>query len=489
MSSSLKSKTITGVGWSAVDAVAGQGVSFFVGLVLARLLSPSEFGLIGITTIFITILSGFVDCGFSNALIRKRDVSDNDYNTMFITNLVMSVVVFIILFFCAPLISDLFERQEVTNLLRVLSLTVVIQTIPLVQNTILTKRIDFKTKTKATIIAASISGIVGIVMAVYGCGIWSLVAQQIVSQIVNTICLCIFNKWLPKLRFSNESFRYMWGFGWKMMLSGFLDRTWNQLYTFLVGKYYSSETLGHYSRANIFANIFSLNFTVIVQRVTYPILSEVQDDKQRMIVVYKKIIKTSMFVTSICMFSMAAVSEPFIYCLIGDKWHQAATYLPLICIAMTLFPLHAINLDMLQVQGRSDLFLGLEIAKKIVAIGPICLGIFIDIYWMLIGGIVAHIIYFFLNSHYSGRNIGYSSWQQLKDVSSSYIIASIIALSVYFFKFLPISNFIIFPIQLIVGTIVFFIICEQKQVEEYLEMKTLVVNTIRNLRRNGKEKN
>lgn len=472
---SLKSKTVTGVGWSAADAIAGQGVSFLVSLVLARLLSPSEYGLIGIAMIFITILGGFVDCGFSNALIRKKEVSDKDYNTMFVTNLVMSTVVFLILFFCAPLVADFFEREEVTNLLRVLALTVVIQSVSLVQNTILSKRIDFKTKTKATVIAAIISGTLGITAAFCGWGVWALAVQQITSQIVNSLFLCFFNKWLPNFSFNSESFRYMWGFGWKLMLSGFLDRTWGQLYQTVVGKCYTPETLGQYSRSKLFAQIFSQNFTSIVQRVTYPALAEVQDDKQRMIAAYRKIIKVSMFITAVCMISLGAISEPFIYCLIGEKWHQAATFLPLICISMSLYPLHAINLNMLQVQGRSDIFLILEIVKKIIAIGPICLGIFIDIYWMLAGSIVTGIISFFLNSHYTGKKLGYTSWQQLKDVAPSYGIALVIAGSVYFLKCLPVSNFVILPMQLVVGAAVFFGICEKIKLEEYEELKNIVV--------------
>jgi len=473
MSSSLKDKTVRGVGWSAADAIAGQGVSFLVSLVLARLLSPSEYGLIGIAMIFITILGGFVDCGFSNALIRKKEVSNKDYNTMFITNMMMSAVVFLILFVCAPWIADFFERQEVTSLLRVLSLTVIIQSVSLVQNTILTKRIDFKTKTKATIIAAIVSGTVGITTAFCGWGVWALAAQQISSQIVNTLCLCFFNKWLPNFSFSRDSFRYMWGFGWKLMLSGFLDRTWGQLYQTVVGKCYTPETLGQYSRAKHFAQIFSQNFTSIIQRVTYPALAEVQDDKQRMIAAYRKIIKTSMFVTAVCLISLGAISEPFIYCLIGGQWQQAATFLPLICISMSLYPLHAINLNMLQVQGRSDIFLGLEILKKIIGLGPLCLGIFIDIYWMLAGSIVTGIISFFLNSYYTGKNLGYSSWQQLKDVAPSYLIALMIAVSVYFFKFLPLTYWVILPMQIAVGVGVFFLVCRLFKVEEYQEIKEI----------------
>ncbi len=481
--SSLKSKTVSGVGWSAVDVLASQGVSFFVGLILARLLTPSEYGLIGIALIFITILSGFVDCGFSNALIRKKEVSDKDYNTMFVTNLTMSIVVFLILYLCAPLVADFFDNEEIKSLLRVLSLIVVVQSMSIVQHTILTKRIDFKTQTKVTIIAAITSGIVGITLAFWGCGVWALVAQQMSYQIINTLFLFIFNKWIPNFSFDRECFRYMWGFGWKLMLSGFLDRTWAQLYQTVVGKCYSPETLGQYSRAKHFSQIFSQNLTSIIQRVTYPALAEVQNDKQRMITAYRKIIKTTMFVTAVCMFSLGAISEPLIYCLIGDQWHQAATFLPLICITMSLYPLHAINLNMLQVQGRTDLFLVLEIIKKIIGIGPLCLGIFVDIYWMLVGSIVTGVIAFFLNSHWSGKLLGYSSWQQLKDVASSYIIALIIAVSVYFLKYMPVSYWVILPLQVALGSGVFVLICWASKIKEYQDVREIAIGYLKNIKR------
>ena len=468
---SLKDKTVRGVGWSAADSFLGQGVSFLVGIVLARLLSPSEYGLIGIVTIFTTILTGFVDSGFSSALIRKKDISTDDYNTMFLTNMVMSVLMFVILFFCAPLIADFFEREELTLLTRVMGVILIIQALSIVQNTYLTKKIDFKTKTKASLIAAVISGMAGITTALLDFGVWALVIQKIIYEIVNTCCLWIFNRYIPQLKFYKENFGYMWGFGWKMMLSGFLDRLWAQLYQTVVGKCYSPETLGQYTRSKQYAQIFSQNFTSIIQRVTYPVLAETQDDNSRMVAAYRKIIKITMFVTAVCMISLGAISEPLIYSLIGEQWQEAAKFLPLICVSMSLYPLHAINLNMLQVQGRSDIFLILEVVKKIIAIGPICLGIFVDIYWMLVGSIVTGIISFFLNSYYTGKNLGYSSWQQLKDVAPSYLIAFVLALSVYFFKFLPLNCYVVLAIQIAVGTVVFFAVCEGWKREEYLELK------------------
>ncbi len=231
--------------------------------------------------------------------------------------------------------------------------------------------------------------------------------------------------------------------------------------------------MGQYSRAKDYASIFSLNLTNIVQRVTYPVLSEVQDDKNRMIYAYRKVIKTTMFVTAILMISLGAISEPLVFCLIGEQWNEAAEYLPFICISMSLYPLHSINLNMLQVQGRSDVFLYLEIVKKIIAIGPICLGIFVSIHWMLIGAIVTSLISFFLNSYYTGVTLGYTSWMQLKDIAPSYGIAFLIALCVFFLKYLPISYWIVLPTQIVVGVAVFFFICEKSHVEEYFDVKNM----------------
>lgn len=482
MSSSLKDKTVRGVGWSAADSFLGQGVSFLVGIVLARLLSPSEYGLIGIVTIFTTILTGFVDSGFSSALIRKKEISNDDYNTMFLTNMVMSVLMFVILFFCAPLIADFFEREELTLLTRVMGLILIIQALSIVQNTYLTKKIDFKTKTKASLIAAVISGIAGISTALLDFGVWALVIQQLTNQIINTLCLWIFNRYIPRLKFCKENFGYMWGFGWKMMLSGFLDRVWAQLYQTVVGKCYSLETLGQFTRSNQYANIFSQNFTSIIQRVTYPVLAETQDDKPRMVAAYRKIIKMTMFVTAICMISLGAISEPLIYSLIGEQWQEAASFLPLICISMSLYPLHAINLNMLQVQGRSDLFLVLEVIKKVIAIGPICLGIFINIYWMLVSGIVTTIIAFFLNAHWSGKFLGYSSWMQLKDVAPSYGISLVIAISVYFLKFIPLSYWVVLPLQIALGVGVFFLACHYLKIKEYQDIKEITIGYLWKIR-------
>lgn len=478
MTDSLKHRTIKGMSWSAADAFLGQGVTFLFGIVLANILSPQEYGLIGIVTIFTTILTGLVDSGLSNALIRKADASNADFDTLFIANISISVFLYLVLYFCSPLIALFFSKPELTSLLRVMGVILLIQAFSIVQVTILSKNIDFRTKTKASLVSAIISGIVGICMAFSGLGVWSLVGLNIVKQLFYSICLWRFNKWRPSFMFSRNSFFYMWGFGSKLMLSGLLNNIWNQLYQVVVAKFYSPSTLGQYSRAKEYSNIFSSNLTLIVQRVTYPVLSEIQDDGKRLVSAYRKIIKITMFVTAICMIPLGAISEPLIYCLIGRQWYQATTFLPLICLTMSLYPLHSINLNMLQVQGRSDILLILEIVKKIIAIGPICLGIFVGIYWMLVGSFFTSVISFFLNSFYTGKSLKYGSFMQLKDILPAYGIAFLVAFSVYFIKYLPLSSWLILLIQLMVGSFVFLLICHFSKNEEYIEIKKIVLKFV-----------
>lgn len=479
---SLKNKTVKGTFWSAADAFLGQGVTFLVGIILARLLSPEEYGLIGIVTIFTIILSGIVDSGFSNALIRKKDVTEDDYNTMFITNMVMSVAMFFLLYVSSPIIADFFGREQLVDLCRVTGLILIIQALSITQTTILTKLIDFKTKTKASIASAVVSGIVGIGMAYVGFGVWALVGQQISKSLLYTVALWVLVHWWPKFSFNKESFHYMWGFGWKLMVSGLLNNIWNQMYQVVVGKFYSPATLGQYTRSKEYAGIFSQNFTVIIQRVSFPALAEVQNDTERMVSAYRKVIKLTMFVTSLSMIILGAISEPLIYCLIGPQWGEAASYLPLICLSMVLYPLHSINLNMLQIQGRSDIFLFLEIIKKIIGVVPLLLGIFVGIYYMLWGVVFTGIISFFLNSYYTGKKLNYSSWIQLKDISGSFALSFFIAVCIYFIKDLPFTNWVILPIQIIVAGILLIAVCEKSKMEEYVELKALTMAFIKKLK-------
>lgn len=479
MPESLKEKTVRGTIWSGIDNIAGQGISFLVGLVLARLLSPQEYGLIGYILIIVAILNSIVDSGFSNALIRKKDAGEVDYSTTFIFNLALSVLMAGIMIATAGPVSRFLDEPELVPLIRAMSVIVVINAAAIVQRTTLTRRVDFKTQTKVSLISSGASGVVGIGMALSGMGVWSLVGQQISRQLLNTVFLWTFNRWVPAWQFSWKSFRELFGFGWKLMVSGLLNTIWNEMSQVIIGKCYSTATLGQFTRGKQFSDIFSSNMTTIIQRVSYPVLSSVQDNRTRLREGYRKIIKISMLLSFVLMFGLGAVAEPLLYVLLGGQWAEAAGYLHIIVFSACLYPLHAINLNMLQVQGRSDLFLKLEIIKKIIAVGPILLGIFLSIEWMLWGWAATGIIGFYLNSRYSGMLIGYSSGAQVKDILPSFGVASVMMAALYALSLTGMPPFALLAVQLLAGAGITIGLCELLKLDEYRELKNIVLGLLR----------
>lgn len=478
MSRNLKQKTIKGTAWSFIDSISNQGITFIVGLILANLLSPSEYGLIAIITIFISLFNSLVDSGFSNALIRKNDAKDIDYNTIFIFNLIVSIILFVCLYFASPYISQYFEQPELVSLMRVMGIIVIINALSLIQRTRLVKKIDFKTQTKVSVISSISSGCVGITLAYMGYGVWSLVFQQISRQMLNTMLLWKFNKWIPKLQFSLDSFKDMFSFGWKLLVSGLLNTLWQDIYKFIIGKFYMPDTLGQYERASQFNKIFSSNLTTIIQRVSYPVLSSVNNDNIRLKRAYQKVIKTTMFISFSCMLGLAAIAKPMILVLIGEKWLQSVEFLQIICFSGMMYPLHAINLNMLQVQGRSDLFLKLEIIKKLIAVLPLSLGIFIDIYWMLIGSVFTGFFAYYLNTRYSGKEIGYSASEQIKDISPSFAIALTMAIIVYAISYINLAPIYLLVIQIPVGIMIVILLSKLFKNPEYTEIKSIALSFI-----------
>ena len=479
MAESLKKKTVRGTFWSAVDNIANQGITFLVGLVLARLLSPHEYGLIGYIMIIVAILNSIVDSGFSNALIRKKDTVEIDYDTTFIFNLVLSFLMVALMYLCAPWVSSFLREPELIPLIRVMSVIIVINALAIIQRTTLIKRVDFKTQTKVSLIASVTSGVVGIGMALSGYGVWSLAGQQLCRQVVNTVFLWVFNKWTPKWQFSWNSFRELFNFGWKLMVSQLINVTWKEIYQLVIGKCYSTATLGQYTRGKQFTDIFSSNMTNVIQRVSYPVLSSIQDDKKRLKEGYRRIIKVTMLMSFVLLFGLGAVSDSLIIVLIGNKWLEGAEYLRIIVISASLYPLHAINLNMLQVQGRSDLFLKLEIIKKVVGVGPLLLGIFMNIRWMLWGSVLVGIFDYFLNSYYSGKFVGYSTMSQIKDIMPSLCIAIVMAVCVMALTLLDMSPIWMLLAQLCTGSAIVIGLSETFRLPEYIEIKDTLLGVLR----------
>ncbi len=481
--SSLRTKTVRGVGWSFTDAVAKYGISFIVSIILARLLGPDTYGLIGIIMIFTSFFCVLVDGGLTNAIIRKQDAKDVDYCTVFWTNLCLSFTLSLTFFFCADFISEFFKRPELVALTKAMSCIVVIDALCIVQRTRLTKNLDFKTQTFVTIISSSISGLVGIGMAVSGLGVWSLVGQQISSQFLNMVFLWRANRWLPKMIFSWQSFKEMWSFGWKLMISGIFNTVSNNIYGIVIGRKFSPAILGQYTRAESFAGMFSRNITNIVSRVSFPALSNIQDEPERFKSANREIVRTTMFPTFILMLGLAAVAKPLILILLGDKWAESAIFLQILCLYLMLNPLHALNLNAIQVMGRSDLSLYLNIIKTTLSAIPILLGIFFNIYMMLFGSMVLGYFSLYLNTIYSKKLFNYSLYEQIKDITPSLGIAFAITAPIYLISYLSISAYLLLPIQVITGATIAYFIYEKIQLSEYKEIKNIIFGFIQRIKK------
>ena len=479
MAESLKHKTVKGVGWSFVDNIANSGITFLVGLVLARILTPAEYGVMAMVTIFIAISNSIVDSGFSNALIRKMKIERVDYNTVFYFNLVVSLFLYLILFLCAPTISTFFKEPILVDVMRVIGWILVINALAIIPRTILVRNVDFKTQTKVSLISSILSGAIGIGMALIGFGVWSLVGQQLSRQFLNTIFLWFFCRWRPVWEFSVQSFKELFGFGSKLLVSGLIDTAYKNIYYLVIGRCYNSADLGQYTRAEQFNTIFSSNLTAVVQRVSYPVLSSIQNEEDRLREAYRRVIKVTMLVTFACMLGLAAVAKPLLVLLIGEKWLPAVYFLQIICFSGMLYPLHAINLNILQVKGRSDLFLKLEIIKKIIATIPIVIGIFWGIELMLWGSVCTSFIAFFLNSYYSPPLIGYPTLRQIKDVAPTFGISFGVAAVMWSLSLLPISYYVMLPLQCVVGLLLAFLIYERTKLPEYMEIRQLLLGVLR----------
>jgi O-antigen/teichoic acid export membrane protein len=475
----IKQKTISGLYWSLVDVISSQGTLFIVGIILARLLSPFDFGLIGSIAIVIAISDSIINSGFSNALIRKIKCTKEDYNTVFYFNIFSSVFLYVILFFIAPYIAIYFKQSKLTDIVRILSIVIIIDAFSLIQRTILIKQIDFKFQSKISISSSFISGFISIFLAFNGFGVWSLVWQRIISRLASLIFLWSSNRWFPDGKFSLKSFKELFGFGSKLLLSGIIDTVYNNIYFILIGKYFSLETLGYFSKSQEFSNIPSQGIGGIINRVAYPVLSGFQEDKTKLRHYYRRLIKSSMFITSIVMICLAAASESIVLTLLGEKWIKSIPYLQLLSFVGILYPLHLLNLSILQVKGRSDLYLKLEIIKKLLGVPLIILGVIYGVKVMIIGMLISSILSYFVNSFWSAKFIDYTINDQLKDIFPSLVTSCFVGLIVY-----GIGKIIILPIylelflQILFGFITTIFISEFIKLNEYLYLKQALFNRI-----------
>ena len=425
MPDSLKQKAAKGVLWSTVERFSVYGVQFVVMIVMARLLTPHDYGLVGMLAIFIAVAQSLIDSGFSQALIRKQDRTDVDNNTVFYFNIVVSALLYLILYVSAPFVADFYDTPQLCSVMRVVCLGIVFNSFAVVQRALLTIRIDFKTQAKAALTAAAISGIVGIVMAWHGLGVWSLVVQQLLNLGVNTGLLWLLSKWRPRLVYSWLSFHELFAFGSKLLASGLLDTVYRNIYPIVIGKLFSASSLGHYTRAHQFSEFPSSNVTGIIQRVTYPVLCEIQNDDVRLANIYRKFLKLSAFVIFPLMAGLAAVAGPFVNIMLGSQWGFCGQLLQVICFSMMWYPVHSINLNLLQVKGRSDLFLRLEVIKKILGVAVLCATAPFGLIVMCYGQIFSSLVSLVINTYYTGKLINVGFVRQMRDLLPTTILCLI----------------------------------------------------------------
>lgn len=423
MSDSLKRKAAKGILWSSFERFSVQGVQFFIMIIMARLLTPEDYGLIGLLVIFLAVAQSLIDSGFSQALIRKQNRTEKDNSTVFYFNIVVSSFLYILFFISAPYIASFYNTPELTSIMRVVSLGVIINSLALVQRAQYTINIDFKTQAKASFAAVVFSGSIGIALAYTGTGVWALVVQQLLNLGINTVMLWHYSRWRPLLYFSWQSFHELFAFGSKLMITGLLNTIYSNIYPIVIGKLFSASSLGHYTRAHQFSEFPSSNITGIIQRVTYPVLCSIQNDDERLAKIYRRFLKLSAFIIFPMMTGLSAVSKPFIFLAIGSQWALSVVLLQIICFSMMWYPIHGINLNLLQVKGRSDLFLRLEIIKKVLGVLVISMTAPWGVAAMCYGSIVSSLIALVINTYYTGKLIHLGFFKQMRDLTPALLLS------------------------------------------------------------------
>lgn len=419
MPESLKKKTLKGTLWSAAERFSYQSVGFLVMIIMARILSPDDYGLIAELTVFIAVSQSLVDSGFSQALIRKLDRTETDNSTAFYFNIVVGLLLYLLLFICAPLIADFYEEPILTPLMRVIGLSLPLNSLVVVQRALFTIDIDFKTQAKATVTGAVVSGIIGIYMSYAGYGVWAIAGYQVSNLCVATLMFWILSKWRPSWTYSWKSFRELFSFGSKIAISGVLETLYHNIYLIVIGKTFRTADLGYYTRAAQFGDFPSSNITGIIQRVTFPILCTIQDDDERLRSVYRRFLRLSAFIVFPLMLGLGAVAQPLIVVILKDKWEFAAILLQILVFSMMWYPIHSINLNLLQVKGRSDLFLKLEIVKKAVGIAILCATLPLGLIVMCYGQILSSVLCLTINTYYTGKLINVGFIKQMRDLTPS----------------------------------------------------------------------
>lgn len=479
MTESLRKKAERGALWSFVDAAGNRIVQFVVGVILARLLVPEQFGLLGMLAIFIAVAQAFLDGGFVMALIQKKEVTEADTSSVFYLNVVVGAVLAGLMYLAAPWIASFYDRPDLCPLTRAMSLIFVINSLGVVQTALLSRNVAFKIQAKVSLVSAICSGCIGIGMAYSGYGVWSLVGQQISRAVCTVALLWLLNSWRPGLVFSLVSLRRMFTFGSRLLASNLLDQVFSNLYYVVIGKVFSPAELGYYTRAAHFQELPSMTLTQAVARVALPVFSSIQDDVARLRRGMQKVLGLLVFLVAPMMVLLAVTAPSLVQVLLTEKWLPCVPYLQMLVILGILYPLHALNLNILVARGRSDLFLRLEVIKKCL----ILLNVVVSWRWgimaIIIGQLLLSVVCYFLNSYYTGRLLGYSAWQQLRDIAAYLFSAAVVGAAAYALQYIGIASVtLLLMAQILFGCTAYLLLCRLLRLQALAEAWNLVAPRI-----------
>lgn len=428
----LKQKVSKGLLWNTIHNLSMKGIQFLLMLFMARLLSPDDYGTVGLLAIFIQLSNTFAESGFSLALVRKQDRTQVDLSTAFYFNIVVGIICYFIVFCIAPWVADFYNKPILTSLLRVLALTIPISSLSTVLVAMMNYNMQFKKQAMISITHTLVSGVLGLAMAFMGYGVWALVGQSLIATCLGTVLCWLLNRWHPFWIYSWKSFQEMFGFSSKLLFTRIIDTIYGNVYSIVIGKVYSPATLGHYTRAQNWATMPSTNIVGVLNNVSFASLSKIQDDIERLRSVYRKMIKTSAFIVFPLMFGLSAVSQPLIFFTIGTKWELCAQILQIICFMFVFMPIQSLNINLIQAMGRSDLSLKISIVGKVlsllVLLGSLPFGI-IPMCWF---SVISSIVILLINFYYVGKLLGLSILSQLRDLVPSTILSVIMYIVVFF---------------------------------------------------------
>ena len=462
-----KRKVIQSLFWKLMERGGVQGIQFVVQIVLARILSPNDYGIIALLTIFISLANVFIQSGFNTALIQKKNVKEEDFSSVLYISLAVSTLLYIVLFFASPFIADFYKIEELKQVLRVLSIILFFGAFNSIQNAIIARNMQFKKLFIASVFSILISGTVGITLAYLGVGVWALVAQQIINQASITIIFFFTLKWRPKLIFSINRVGDLFSYGWKLLVSSLIDTLYMNLRGLIVGKVYTSDMLAFYNRGEQFPQLIVNNLNGSIQSVMLPTLSAEQENIKRVKELVRRSIVTSSFLIFPLMIGLAVVGEPLIIILLTEKWLPCVPFMQIFCLSYALWPIHTSNLQAINALGRSDIFLKLEIIKKIIGVIILIISMFYGVYVIALGTLLSGIISSFINAYPNLKLLNYGYKEQVKDVFPSLSLSLIMGLVTYSILFLNLSPYLTLVIQIFIGVIVYIGLAKLFKLECY----------------------